>query len=316
MKRKLKKGFVLILCLCFCLVVLSCEKRIDPLELSTVIPAGSSVTIIGSGQKGAFIEGRTVTLTGYEIGKYEVTQGVYKSIMNDNPSCFNSENYLPAKGKNQDYHPVESLTYYAMYAFCNRLSLKKGLEPCYTLNNSTNPDDWGEIPFLWNDDNWSKIICDFSKNGYRLPTEAEFEFAQRGGNVNASEWNFNFAGSDSIDDVAWYTDNSGNETHQVGLLKPNSLGLYDMSGNVAEWCWDKFSAIKKENITNPTTEGIKNNFHVLRGGSFMEYKDHIPQDYEFTYAFKPAENCTVIDRGSCDASQPLICIGFRLARTL
>jgi len=116
--------------------------------------------------------------------------------------------------------PVIEVTWYDAAAYCNWLSEKMGLTPCYRGSGKT-------------------IQCDFSANGYRLPTEAEWEYAARGG---AKSLGFAYAGSDNPDEVAWYAANSGGVMHPVGQKKPNELGLYDMSGNLYEWCWDWYSA--------------------------------------------------------------------------
>ena len=107
---------------------------------------------------------------------------------------------------------------------------------------------------------------------YRLPTEAEWEYAARGGQSGLND-NFEYAGSNNIDEVAWYYENSGSKTHPVGLKKPNQLGLYDMSGNVWEWCNDWYGDYLAGAKTNPTgpEKGV---YRVLRGGSWFFYVNH------------------------------------------
>ena len=117
-----------------------------------------------------------------------------------------------------------------------------GLEPCYSIDGI---DDWQEfdyesIPGSKTDNNvasWQSVSCDFSKNGYRLPTAAEWEFAARGGDMSAEDWNYRFSGSNKADDVAWYSGTSNYNLHEVGLLNPNRLGIYDMTGNSTEYVW-------------------------------------------------------------------------------
>ena len=136
------------------------------------------------------------------IGKYAVTQALWESVMGSNPSIFDF------KGANR---PVENVSWFDVVEFCNKLSELEGLTSAYAIN--------GE-----------EVTCDWSANGYRLPTEAEWEYAAR------ANQDFEYAGSDNVDEVAW--DDDLLETHPVGQKKPNGFGLYDMSGNVSEWVWD------------------------------------------------------------------------------
>ena len=105
---------------------------------------------------------------------------------------------------------------------------------------------------------------------FRVPTEAEWEYAACGGNKSRG---YKYSGGNSLGDVAWYDDNSGGKTHEVGLKQPNELGLYDMSGNVWEWCQDRYGLYNSYSQTNPTgpSTGL---YHVFRGGRWINYERH------------------------------------------
>ena len=141
--------------------------------------------------------------------------------------------------------PVESVTWYDAVEYCNRLSKKEGLTPCYSGSGDN-------------------ITCNWNANGYRLPTEAEWEYAAKGG-INKDD--YKYSGSNNFDEVAWYYENSGVMTHDVGTKKANSLGIYDMSGNVWEWCWDWFDEdYYSRSPRNNPTGAASGSSRVFRGG--------------------------------------------------
>ncbi|MCF7911687.1 MAG: SUMF1/EgtB/PvdO family nonheme iron enzyme [Candidatus Cloacimonetes bacterium] len=211
----------------------------------------------------------SVTLSDFYIGIHEVTQGEYEEVMGKNPS------YFKISGVNA---PVEKVSWYDVVNYCNKLSDQDGLQRCYSRK------------FL------IFFKCDFSANGYRLPTEAEWEFAARGGNKSKG---YKYSGSNDIGSVAWYSSNSGSKTHSVGSKQANEIGIYDMNGSVYEWCWDRY----KYNYSSSEQTNPKGPFmgdgRVVRGGSWSN----------------DARDCHVTYRGYFEHSKSIVNLGFRLVRS-
>lgn len=184
----------------------------------------------------------TVTLSNFFIDTFQVTQENWVQIMDSNPSYFSIN---PAPYENQMRRPVERISQYDAFIYCNKRSEKEGLTPCYTINGTDDCKKWGDVPVsatkLWNN-----VECRWEADGYRLPTEAEWEYAARGGHLGTTHQS-----AHSSDDEAWNKNNSAMITHAVGLKKPNLLGLHDMFGNVWEWCWDWYTSYTEDAVVNP-----------------------------------------------------------------
>ena len=179
----------------------------------------------------------TVTLSrGFEIQTTEVTQGQYRAVMGTNPSRFSS--------CGSDC-PVEKVSWVDAIKFANALSKKEGLSPAYSGSGDS-------------------IRWDKSANGYRLPTEAEWEYAARAGKATR------YSGSNEVGDVAWTGSNSSSKTHKVGTKKANAWGLHDMSGNVWEWCWERYGSSSYRSSPGADPVGATSgDYRVLRGGSWF-----------------------------------------------
>jgi formylglycine-generating enzyme required for sulfatase activity len=220
-----------------------------------------------------------VRVNSFYISEYQITQEEYEEVMGTNPSIFRGENF-----------PVEGVSWYDALEYCNKRSQLEGLNPAYTidivridLNNLNSTARW---LVTWNRE----------ANGYRLPTEAEWEYAAKGG--NGSPGDFVFSGSNNQVEVAWYSGTSGGSTHQVGTKGANGLGLYDMSGNVWEWCWDWYGDYTSGAQTDPTGASLGSR-RVIRGGSWYDSAAYVRSSYR--HSFIP--------------SNTNFSIGFRIVRT-
>ncbi|MDP8267207.1 MAG: SUMF1/EgtB/PvdO family nonheme iron enzyme [Candidatus Tenebribacter davisii] len=257
-------------------ILISCEKT--PTEVDPSLPQGF-----------VFVEGCTfdmgdhfnegeddelpihnVTLNSFYMGITEVTQAEYEEVVDENPA------YSYGIGKN---YPVYYVTWYDAVTFCNLKSEQDNLTPCYDLI------DWS---------------CDFYADGYRLPTEAEWEFAARGG-VNWTD-NYKYSGTtDHLGDYAWFNDNSSTHAHEVSTKLPNQLGIYDMTGNVWEWCNDWYSADYYSNSPNENPQGpISGSWRIIRGAPY-------------TYGYS---SCRVSHRDALHSYYYLRWGGFRIVKNV
>ena len=169
-------------------------------------------------------------VSSFYLGQYPVSQGLWKKVMGENPARF--------KGKSL---PIETVSWYDCVEFCNRLSELKRLEPVYEIDKSQeDPNNQADRDGLFKDKKRWIVKFNPQASGYRLPTEAEWEYAARGGKYAKKSL---YAGSEVLKEVGWFgkygkEKRMHGQTEVLGLCIPNELGLHDMSGNVREWCWD------------------------------------------------------------------------------
>jgi uncharacterized repeat protein (TIGR02543 family) len=276
---------------------------------ATIITGYANITMIyvpgGSFQMGKDLETaatgditpvHTVTLSGFYMGRTEVTQAQYQAVMGktiQEQQALAGASTTIDDGRGDNF-PVYYVCWYEAIEFCNRLSEREGLSLYYTINKSQeDPHNTHSADTL----KWM-VMRNTTANGYRLPTEAEWEYAAKGGNPNAVGWVwYTYAGSNIVGDVAWYNSNSGLITREVGKKAPNGLGLYDMSGNVWEWCWDWFGSYSSGAQTDPSG-AVSGTDRVNRGGAF-------PSSTEFVHSAYRRCNEPHMQGGD---------LGFRLAR--
>ena len=239
---------------------------IEPIPEGFVKIPAASIAETESLSSDVFVSGRNLEIASFYMSDHPVTRGEYKAVMGSDPSTAGAYDKDGNKltGDAANNNPVNNVSWYDALVYCNTRSIKENLTPCYAIGGKTDPKDWGDVPSRI-DSKWDAAKCDFTANGYRLPTEAEWEWAVRGGE------NYTYAGSDTIGDVAWYKGNTnGTRTRDVKTKKANAYGLYDMSGNVWEWCWDWYGIISSDTASSGPASG---SLRCQRGGSWYNGAD-------------------------------------------
>ena len=222
-----------------------------------------------------------------EVSKYLVTKKMWFDVMGDIS--------LETERNNE---PAENITWWKALEFCNKLSKRYSLEPVYDLSKSK--QGVLTIKELKGKTVNPKMANFKNTEGFRLPTEIEWEWFARGGQVAIEQGTFDYkySGSDNIDEVAWYAENSNYLIQDVGLKKPNQLGLYDCSGNIWEWCYDteEMKNIKSLHFNFDPSSAYRR----IRGGSWLH----------------SAESCATFYRIFETAAYVVLNTGFRIVRTI
>jgi formylglycine-generating enzyme required for sulfatase activity len=220
----------------------------------------------------------SVTVGSFYLGKYEVTQKEWEGLMGTGlEEQMDLAGYSSLYGEGDDY-PMYYVSWLDAVRYCNARSDAEGLAKVYTIAGGAGAET---------------VTCDWEADGYRLPTEAEWEYAATGGGAG-----FLYSGSDTADDVAWYWDNSDSTAHPVGGKAANGLGIYDMSGNLWEWCWDWYGDYGEAGQTDPRGPE-SGSIRVCRGGSWSDGAGYLRSSL----------------RGGDVPSSRYEVLGFRLARS-
>jgi sulfatase modifying factor 1 len=248
-----------------------------PIDTSKFALVEGGTFKMGTDQVVESVEGppHSVTVKSFWMAKTEMTFEDYDKFCLDT-----KRDTMGSAGWGRGKQPAIWVSWNDAIAYCNWLSGKEKLSKCYLIDSATKA-----VTYL-----------DTAK-GYRLPTEAEWEFAAQGGNKSHG---YTYAGSNNPDEVEWYNGNSGGHAHPVATKAPNELGLYDMNGNVMEWLWDFYDGSYYKNSPTDNPEGPATGpYRVMRGGAFFN-----PTKYARVYT---RQNSYVVFRQNS--------VGFRIART-
>jgi len=180
--------------------------------------------------------------------------------------------------------PAQRVNWYHALVFCNQLSMIEGLTPVYSIDASTDPADWGVVPLSANP-TWNAVVADWAADGYRLPTEMEWMWAAMGATSPTTGYAKAFSGStgaNNLGDYVWYATNSEGTTHPVGTRLANELGLFDLSGNAAEWCWDWYASYPAGTLNEYRGAGT-GTYRVVRGGNWNGFSSVVTVAYRSNY---------------------------------
>ncbi|PGH20473.1 AAA family ATPase [Fusobacterium polymorphum] len=265
------------------------QRKKEKYKVNKVLELDNMIFVRGGKYKPSFAD-EEIEVFDLEVCKYQVTQDMWKKVMQNNPAYYKGEK-----------RPVECISWWDAIYYCNKLSKKYNLEPVYHITY----DNFDKEILKINQIGESPVEpdkADFKKTeGFRLPTEVEWEWFARGGELAIQDGTFDkrYSGSNNLNKVAWYYDNSGKETHDVGTKLANQLGLYDCSGNIWEWCYDTNNSgyISEE---NSYIYDISQGGRRIRGGSWEN----------------SASASIIVFRNSDSSSSRSYYYGFRFVRTI